>query len=86
MEQKKVTAKAISFLTDVVTDMNPLQNRCGDQNEVLKPKVELNNSKLFQINIENNIALAKMALNQSIGLGIENPMHNADTTIEIHQN
>lgn len=87
LEQEKVTAKAVLFLGDMLEDMN---NRYTfgvvTKNEVLKTKVELNNAKLFQINIANNITLAKMALNQSIGLDIESPLVIADSIIKIPSN
>lgn len=87
LEQEKVTAKSIDFLVDVVNDMN---NRYTfgvvTKNEVLKAKVELNNAKLLQINIADNITLAKMELNQSIGAGINNQLNIADTSIQISAN
>lgn len=87
LEQDKVTEKTIAFLKDVVNDMN---NRYTfgvvTKNEVLKAKVELNNAKLLQITIADNITLAKMALNQSIGAEINNPLNIADTSIQISVN
>jgi outer membrane protein TolC len=62
---------------------NRYQEGIVTKNEVLKAKVELNNAKLYQISISNNIKLSKMAMNQSIGVSIEEPLNVADTSIEV---
>lgn len=85
IESGKVNQKSISFLEDVVTDMeNRYQTGIVTKNEVLKAKVELNNANLNQISLDDNIKLAKMALNQAIGADINEPLHIADTTIEVN--
>jgi outer membrane protein TolC len=84
IESDKAIAKSIYFLSDVVNDMeNRYQEGIVTKNEVLKAKVELNNAKLYQISISNNIKLSKMAMNQSIGVSIDEPLNVADTSIEV---
>jgi len=84
IEAEKVNQSSIQFLADVVTDMqNRFEAGVVTKNEVLKAKVELNNAKLNEITITNNIQLAKMAMNQSIGAPIDEPLNPADTTVEV---
>ncbi len=84
LESAKVNLKSIKFLTDVVTDMeNRFETGVVTKNEVLKAKVELNNANLYQISLNDNITLSKMALNQSIGASINEPLIVADTSIEV---
>lgn len=87
IEAEKVNQKSIQFLADVVNDMqNRFEAGVVTKNEVLKAKVELNNAKLNEITITNNIQLSKMAMNQAIGAPIDQPLNPADTTIEIAVN
>lgn len=87
IETDKVNRKSIHFLTDVLKDMeNRYKAGVVTKNEVLKTKVELNNVKLYQLSINDNIALSKMALNQSIGIAIHEPLNIQDTTIEVALN
>jgi len=84
LEFDKVNQKSIVFLNDVVKDMNNrYETGLVTKNEVLRTKVELNNAKLNQLSINDDIELSKMAFNQSIGMGINEPLHIADTAIEI---
>ncbi len=84
LESAKVNQKSISFLSDVVTDMeNRYEMGVVTKNEVLKARVELNNAKLYQISLNDNIILSKMAMNQSIGVPISEPLNIADTSIEV---
>lgn len=84
IESVKISEKSIEFLNNVVVDM---QNRFDigvvTKNEVLKTKVELNNAKLSHITLNDNIALLKMAINQSVGADIDAPLNIADTTIQL---
>lgn len=85
IETKKLSLQSIQFLNDVVTDVNNLyESGVVTKNEVLKAKVELNNAKLSDISLHNNIKMLKMALNQSIGKAINKPLLIADTTIDVH--
>lgn len=85
IETQELSQKSISFLADVVTDVNNFyESGVGTKNEVLKAQVELNNAKLSDITLRNNIEMVKMALNQSIGRAISSPLEIADTAIDIY--
>lgn len=83
-EQKKVLVKSIELLTDVLKEVNN-RHKTGivTKNELLKTKVELNNAKLALIELSDNIELAKMTLNQSIGNGIMSAIQIQDSIIII---
>ena len=83
-EQSVVLSKSIEFLEVVVADMTNLcEAGIITKNEVLKSEVELNNARLAKITVDNNITLCKMALNQSIGVGVGNLFNLDNQTIEI---
>ncbi|MGQ1911194.1 TolC family protein [Marinifilum sp. RC60d5] len=83
-EQKGVVEKSIALLTDVLKEVrNRYETGVVTKNEVLKTQVELNNSKLSLIEVSNNLELAKMSLNQSIGNGITSKINIQDSIINI---
>jgi outer membrane protein TolC len=83
-EQKGVVEKSIELLTDVLKEVrNRYETGIVTKNEVLKTQVELNNSKLSLIEISNNLELAKMSINQSIGNGILSSIQIQDSIIFI---
>nr|WP_319401148.1 TolC family protein [uncultured Carboxylicivirga sp.] len=81
-ENLNVLKKSVKLLEGVV---NQTQNWADvgllTGNEVLKVKVELNNAKLAAINLANNISLAKMALNQTMGNSILDDIIVADSVV-----
>ncbi|GEM_PF-1903534 len=82
LEHKSVVVKSIEFLTDVVKEVTSrYQTGIVTKNELLKVKVELNNANLSLINISNNIQLAKMSLNQAMGLEINHDFVLADSVL-----
>lgn len=86
-EQKRVAKRSIEFLDDVLKEVrNRFETGIVTKNEVLKTQVELNNSKLTLIEISNNLELAKMSLNQSIGNGILSSIQIQDSIINISTN
>ncbi|WP_101260128.1 TolC family protein [Labilibaculum filiforme] len=83
-EQKGVVEKSIELLTDVLKEVRDrYETGIVTKNEVLKTQVELNNSKLSLIEISNNLELAKMSLNQSVGNGILSSIQIQDSIIYI---
>ena len=83
-EQKMVVQKSIELLTDVLKEVsNRHKTGIVTKNEVLKTKVELNNAKLSLIELADNVELAKMSLNQSIGNGIMSAIQIQDSIIII---
>ncbi len=83
-EQKGVVEKSIELLTDVLKEVrNRYETGIVTKNEVLKTQVELNNSKLSLLEVSNNLELAKMSLNQSIGNGITSTINIQDSIITI---
>ncbi len=77
-----VIKKSVKLLEDVVRETN---NRYDvgivTKNEVLKTQVELNNTKLLLIQMNNNLQLAKMDLNQSLGNSILDDIAIEDSII-----
>lgn len=83
-EQKTVVEKSVVLLTDVVKEItNWYKTGIVTKNEVLKSQVELNNAKLSLIELSNNVELAKMSLNQSIGNSIMSPVQIQDSILII---
>ncbi|WP_111709820.1 TolC family protein [Lutibacter citreus] len=83
IETQELSIKSISFLSDVVTDVtNFYESGIVTKNEVLKAQVELNNAKLSDISLRNNIEMLKMAINQSIGKEINSPLQIEDKEID----
>jgi outer membrane protein len=52
---------------------NFISQGLATQNDLLKLELQSSNTKLQQIDAENNIKLARMALNKAIGLPLDNP-------------
>ena len=83
-EQKTVVEKSVVLLKDIVNEItNWYETGIVTKNEVLKAQVELNNAKLALIELSNNVELAKMSLNQSIGNGILSSIQIQDSIIII---
>lgn len=83
-EQKMVVEKSIELLTDVLKEVNNrYKTGIVTKNELLKTKVEFNNAKLSLIELTDNVELAKMTLNQSIGNGIMSAIQIQDSIIII---
>ncbi len=81
-ENYLVIQKSVKLLEDVVRETSNMYNvGILTKNEVLKTQVELNNTKLALIQMKDNIQLAKMSLNQSIGNGILDEIAIADSVI-----
>ena len=81
-ENLLVIQKSVNLLEDVVRETkNRFEVGIVTKNEVLKTQVELNNAKLALIQMKDNIHLAKMALNQSIGNSILDEVAIADSVI-----
>ncbi len=77
-----VIKKSVKLLEDIVRETNN-RYKVGivTKNEVLKTQVELNNSKLLLIQMNNNLDLATMDLNQSIGNSILDKVDVEDSVI-----
>ncbi len=86
-ENYLVIQKSVKLLEDVVRETNNMY-KVGilTKNEVLKTQVELNNTKLALIQMKDNIQLAKMSLNQSVGNGILDKIAIADSVIVPEEN
>lgn len=83
-EQQSVIEKSIVFLNDVLKEVNNwYMTGIVTKNELLKTKVELNNAKLALIELTDNVELAKMSLNQSIGNGIMSTLQIQDSIVII---
>ncbi|MCW3805311.1 TolC family protein [Plebeiibacterium marinum] len=81
-ENLLVIQKSVKLLEDVVQETSNMYHAgILTKNEVLKTQVELNNTKLAMIQMKDNIQLAKMALNQSMGNGILDEIAIADSVI-----
>ncbi len=79
-ESLLVVRKSVHLLEDIVREMdNRFKVGVVTQNEVLKVQVELNNARLQEIQLNNNIELAYMALNQTIGNSILTKISVADS-------
>ncbi len=81
-ENLLVMHKSVKLLEDVFRETNNMF-RVGilTKNEVLKTQVELNNAKLASIQMNDNIQLAKMALNQCMGNSILDEIAIVDSVI-----
>ena len=78
--------QTIEFLNDVVKEVTDrFTTGIVTKNEVLKAQVELNNVKLARIEMQNNMALAKMSLNQAMGHNILDPIVIQDSIIIVLQ-
>ena len=83
-ERKLLVEKSISFLSDLVRDMqNRYDAELVTKNEVLKAMVDLNDSKLDLIEVTNGIELSKMALNKLIGNNILTDIIVVDSIVDI---
>ena len=83
-EQKTVVEKSVVLLEDIVKEItNWYETGIVTKNEVLKATVELNNAKLALLELGNNVELAKMSLNQTIGNGILSTIQIQDSLIVI---
>lgn len=81
-ENLLVVQKSVSLLEDVVKQTENWQ-KVGivTSNEVLKAKVELNNARLAVIKLNDNVTLARMALNQIIGYSVLTEVEVADSVV-----
>lgn len=83
-EKKLLVEKSIAFLNDLVRVMqNRYDAELVTKNEVLKTKVDLNNSKLSLTEVTDGIQLSKMSLNKLIGNDILTDIVVIDSIIDI---
>jgi outer membrane protein len=65
---------------------NFYSNGLATQNDVLKMEVQLSNTKLMQIDAENNIELARSTFNKSIGVPLDEKTAISTEEIQINDN
>jgi outer membrane protein TolC len=79
-ESKKVLDETVAMMEAHVHDVqNFFEQGIVTKNEVLKIEVQLSNARVMQMDAENNVRLAKLSLNNTLGIPLPTDITLADT-------